>query len=1229
MKNKIFYNGPWNDEYVGSESNNINYKFPSSFCKFGLAELYYKKSFDYLLDSYPYDGSWYERRQWFESLMPWDRFFFNKIVPKSTGYLVFSPNGIGDIEGVYYNNRIKSPVKKEYILFYGGPHRYGDRPYDSNKITSSVYQKSNLSFGAENTIEFFLKPKQEMNTFSDQEIQCILDVWNQKHYTSSDYRRMFLLVSYGVESTIDVGFYFGSNFYSVSLRTKKDSGGNYLYDGNWHFYSITISFVEGDFLVPNRIFFKLFVDGEKVDEKYIDISTFERVESSLVASIGGFLGEFDTNTADMPRGAGKFSGSIDEFRFFHYVRDERDIRSFSKTNIFGGTNTDDENLGLGIYYKFNEGVSGIPEIDSKIVDYSGRKSNGVFVGYEEGNRSTSSAFEEFYEKIFEPEEMILYKEHDLWKQVYSLYERIGLEYDTVNLYNVFRMLPKAFVEMYDTNELREFCHIIGSFFDYMLINIKTIHYDGHSSLLSHEIYSSELYKRYLNSIGVPFADLFSLPSWQELMLGVTDDRSFMDSVEKIKRIILANISSNAMILLKSKGSINAFLSSLRHFGISEDIVDIKKYSVQKFVDTEHEATVPKYYRRSVFSSFDNPELTITHKALPGGVWWINTANGDDALRYSHSFLCEFFTPAEIPDMSDISVFGAKDKTTGASLFDVRIENKEKSYGFSKFVFRFPLFGIDTTWSSSKIYNLYEANRYVACVQTYADNSSYVLSEDGLQNFYLQFNVYKINDLYIECIESFKINVNKNIVSSFFQDNEILFYCGADRNIFSGELIGNVSHYTCLDFSDFRYVTFRVDENVLSKICFEDVGNTTVAVFAQNQLSKQSNCFSNVFIWNPRYVLKNSSYYSSLLDNSVFDSSADSFVEAIANNFYYQVVFNDPENNVLRIVKDKYCSGFSKEILEDNKYSGETFGVKNFECNKFFRSSKNFSSFYTIEKSLSQLLNHEIFLWFSDVLEYYSLFNFHQERFSYLYRVLPSIKEQFFLMVEKSEIDFNNFFEYYKWIDSAVLRFLSSFLPYFVGRDTVFSVVENHALSREKIPQKRIAHASGEESIFGCAIGGLYFLENKKSFLEYVPIGIEIRPVPSYYRNNYDILSVSGRNSNSNFYIRFPKTQNLFLGPKLYTKDYFKLPYAYLRVFYDSLYSPLNYEQCYNNFVTETERKRGKSVFVNKNGERDVFSCVNSCESDAKSLEISAGGCINFKFLFSKKKLNYSWGGSVI
>ena len=66
-----------------------------------------------------------------------------------------------------------------------------------------------------------------------------------------------------------------------------------------------------------------------------------------------------------------FSGSMDEFRFWKTERTAQDIGRNWFGQVRGGSNTDISNTTLGVYYKFNEGITGVQETDSIVLDHSG------------------------------------------------------------------------------------------------------------------------------------------------------------------------------------------------------------------------------------------------------------------------------------------------------------------------------------------------------------------------------------------------------------------------------------------------------------------------------------------------------------------------------------------------------------------------------------------------------------------------------------------------------------------------------------------------------------------------------------------------------------------------------------------------------------------------------------------------------------------------------------------
>ena len=83
--------------------------------------------------------------------------------------------------------------------------------------------------------------------------------------------------------------------------------------------------------------------------------------------------------------------SNDEFRYWKALRNSEQIGTNWFDQVGGGTNSDIHNTELGIYYKFNEGITQTASVDRIVLDYSGRVSNGAWTGYTTKSRNTGSA----------------------------------------------------------------------------------------------------------------------------------------------------------------------------------------------------------------------------------------------------------------------------------------------------------------------------------------------------------------------------------------------------------------------------------------------------------------------------------------------------------------------------------------------------------------------------------------------------------------------------------------------------------------------------------------------------------------------------------------------------------------------------------------------------------------------------------------------------------------------
>ena len=343
----------------------INFTTASNFAKFGSAELYYEKAFERIHQYYPYDGTLAEKAEFHNSSSYLDKHVFDNLYPRTNGYVNF--NGTS-----------------QYITVDGGPHTASagmlGKTLDSTFDNSMLYSESDRRTSAFEyrvdrgaTVEFWLKRAASVSSK-----ETVFDIWNGETSGSAHYGR--LKVEINTSDAITVTMESGSNaFPDVTVIPS-------AVDGNWRHYAITFA------SASNGTTVKSFKNSEYVGTTVqIGIGDILPQSSGIKATIGALR----TGTL----GNQKFSGSIDEFRYWKTERTPEAIYNTWFIPVGGGTNKYDSNIDLGLYFKFNEGITGTQALDESVLDYSGRINNGVVEGYASGFRNTGSAITE---KLSEP-----------------------------------------------------------------------------------------------------------------------------------------------------------------------------------------------------------------------------------------------------------------------------------------------------------------------------------------------------------------------------------------------------------------------------------------------------------------------------------------------------------------------------------------------------------------------------------------------------------------------------------------------------------------------------------------------------------------------------------------------------------------------------------------------------------------------------------------------------------
>jgi hypothetical protein len=291
----------------------------------------------------------------------------------------------------------------EYITIKGGPHTLlgsGDSLSDAftgshnanNLLDLDKNRGSNLALNAASgsTVEFWLKHDTFDLTQTHKEV--VFDLWNHELTSSHAYGRMMIELSGTTEATgsvFRVTYMSGaSGMSNHTIGTGSLVNSASVFNDTWQHYALT--FVSSS----DALTAKLYINGE-LNDTATTSSVVSEVTGAMIANIGALRTQPSGNLV-APGGPGlgwgKLAASMDEFRFWKAERTAEQVGRNWWTQVRGGTNTDDANTTLGVYYKFNEGITTDSTTDATVLDYSGRISNGAWTGYSSlASRNTGSA----------------------------------------------------------------------------------------------------------------------------------------------------------------------------------------------------------------------------------------------------------------------------------------------------------------------------------------------------------------------------------------------------------------------------------------------------------------------------------------------------------------------------------------------------------------------------------------------------------------------------------------------------------------------------------------------------------------------------------------------------------------------------------------------------------------------------------------------------------------------
>ena len=578
----------------------LDYSEPANFVKFGSAYRYYVDALEYVADEYPYDGTSKDKLEFENNLNPLEKYILDKEYPSSTGYAImgssYGSRGSQSSTTGYYS------ASAEFIHIKGGPNASSKTKADGTPdfkddtanvfYTGSAYgrRSNNLEFGGPSgsTIEFFFKKPTFSTATSTREV--VYDAWNGIASGTNGHGRFTVEIKSGsLGGNPDVVNSFFITYQHNLSGTMKGvfraavpvtSSGASLADGNWHHYAFVLGTSGSTTSVD------VYKDGECFGSQ---ITTGSNVDTVITGAIEARVGALMTapSGTSVPAGYGKLSASLDEFRIWKDKRNPEQIGRNWFTNIYGGTNTTTDKLGqsfgdtdLGLYLKFNEGITGVDSTDSVVLDYSGRISNGTWTGFTSGSsRNTGSALVSSSVSEFETADPIVRKNNALYTSKKTELTNLGNSHDYQNNSSLYYSMPEWIInEDSETNdELYKLTQIMASYLDTLYAQTTHLFKVGDISYTSGSDKPFPYNARLLQSMGFETPELFTNANLISQFLQKDDKRQIESKLHNIKNEIYKNIHNNLSFIYKSKGTAKSFRNLVRCYGVGDDLFKINTY----------------------------------------------------------------------------------------------------------------------------------------------------------------------------------------------------------------------------------------------------------------------------------------------------------------------------------------------------------------------------------------------------------------------------------------------------------------------------------------------------------------------------------------------------------------------------------------------------------------------------------------------------------------------------
>mgnify|MGYP003662618149 CR=1 FL=1 len=1074
----------------------LDFASASNFVKYGSAERYYVDAIQRVYNQYPYDGALSEVQNFENSSSYFDKYILENIYPRTNGYIILSADGWGSITGQITSD-YGHPATPEYITITGGPHTASGGMIDKKlfktfgksniyDVSKKRYSNLHLDPSQGNTVEFWLKKDSWDLTKTKKEV--IFDLWNNNTSSAGQYGRFRVELSgtdNAAEGTFRLTAMSGTaGAYNVPIAATITTSSL----TSWHHYAVTLNNSSAN------LQFQLYQDGNLIDTVTTGSSMLE-VTGALKARVGALITDASGTTLTSPTiGWGKLSASVDEFRFWKSDRTTKQVGRHWWTQVNGGTNSDDANTDLGVYYKFNEGITLTSSTDSVVLDYSGRISNGVWTGYlGSQSRNVGSAIISASAATSEFKDPIVYSFHPDVVTVESDYKESGSYYDYTNNSSILNSIPQWIIdeeEMVGTGHLGRLIQVMSSYMDTAHAQISAVSGLQNTNYLSSSYKPIPFARHLLESKGLVTSEVFPDATIIEKLLARNDDFDFGRDLDEIKNLIYLNIYNNLTNIYKSKGTENSFRNLIRCYGVDDELIKIRMYTdnssfeirdnyrntytKKKAINFNHadrfSAVVYQYPEtgNSESTGFISGsqaeeletnlpvtiEVDVVFPAKPpdSSEAWFETPFITSSLFGVHEANPDSDTDAtfQSPDSASIQVFAVRDELESKDAYFM-VSSSNESFNFS---------------TSTDIYKeLYDNSKWTLALKIYPKNYPVQSITNKTKTDQYTVELYGVS-LYGDIVENeFSVSSSVSHASSVnFLKVAKRVFAGAHRTNFSGALLQRSD----VKISNVRYWFSHLSNDEI-KAHARDPLNFGVDFPEENAYLGINSTLSGAYVpklstlalnWDFSQVTGSgassdgsaATYDASftvvdISSGSTSNSSRYGWISEVLNKQHTGQGDMFPPNNT-SVYGTEYLYT-NRQQPPDTSVSSDMISIVGNTDEFFNRETRPINHFFMVEKSMYDVVSEEMLKFFGTIVDFNNIIGDPVNRYRGEYKKFRILREMFFERMENNP-DLDKFLEYYKWIDNSLNNFIEQLVPAGTSfADGVQNIVESHVLERSK------------------------------------------------------------------------------------------------------------------------------------------------------------------------------------